>query len=268
MERFFTEDQQIKKQFEGMKAQVRFLEELGKTSPKPELITFIQTHKGSFKETLKKYEWTKWSSTSQWALQLAIVGLLLVVTVHLFPWLNLARSIKGIKQLAPQLKSVKFQEPEVVRTLYGPIWPADLPSPDAYALKIAEEKTKNAAIAEIVVQADEESNSQASEDNEAAVPVDGFLWRGVLRVESLDSDITNKITQDMATLGAQKAGQVELGWQKGDSRYYHFTMPIENYTAFQEKMSEFGKLTLQKEKHPRVMKDGIMRVIMSVEVEK
>jgi len=65
-------------------------------------------------------------------------------------------------------------------------------------------------------------------------------------------------------LGGRKAGQVELGWFKGDSSYFHFTMPESRYEELQEFFKEYGQLSIQQEAHERVMPEGIRRIIITV----
>jgi hypothetical protein len=66
-------------------------------------------------------------------------------------------------------------------------------------------------------------------------------------------------------MGGRKAGEVPLGWKKGNSSYFHFTLPENKYEELKQFMTTYGTLKIQKEHHERVMPDGIIRLIISVE---
>lgn len=272
VENYLDQDQKLKAEFLKLKEQVSYLEEISKIEPNAELVKFLSTREEGIASKIKNYKWEKWPSTVQWAAQLTVVGILLVVTIQLFPWLNLARSLKN-NQISFLVKKAPVQDDDILkigsRIVYGPFWPKEFPEPENYAKQQLENKIKNDQIADIVAKTDEEHNLQSGEEEgESTAKSEGFVWRGVLKVPELNNETAIKISSHIMSLGGAKAGQVELGWVKGDSRYYHFTIPIDKYTDFQNFMGEQGKLELKKEKHPRVMKDGTMRVIMSVEAAK
>ncbi|MBK9293856.1 MAG: hypothetical protein IPM57_05330 [Oligoflexia bacterium] len=267
IENYLDKDQKLKQEYQKLKTQVEYLEEISRVTPNPELVKFILNQETNVQELINKYKWSRWSPASQWVVQLAVVGMFLVATVQIFPWLNLARSLKSTE--IAFLTKQSQQEEDVLkigtRVVYGPFWPKDMASPENYAKQVEENKIKNAQIADIVAKTDETHNLQGDEQEEVVVKQEGFVWRGVLHVPELNNDIATKISNHIVSLGGAKAGQVELGWVKGDTRYFHFTLPIDKYTEFQSFMVEQGKLILKKEKHPRVMKEGTMRIIMSVE---
>lgn len=93
----------------------------------------------------------------------------------------------------------------------------------------------------------------------------GFLYRGALSIKGLNM-AGQKITERISSLGGRKAGDVDLGWQKSPtSLYYHFTIPEAKYPELMTYLAPFGRLRIDKEKHPRVMPDGIIRLIITVE---
>jgi hypothetical protein len=92
----------------------------------------------------------------------------------------------------------------------------------------------------------------------------GELYRGRVDVTNVPA-ISPKLVDKIAELGGRKAGQVELGWNKGGSSYFHFTMPQSRYDELVEYFKEYGNLKIQKEKHERVMPEGVMRLIITVE---
>jgi acetylornithine/succinyldiaminopimelate/putrescine aminotransferase len=130
-------------------------------------------------------------------------------------------------------------------------------------------KKRNQDLADIVAKTDEEitehTGTDAEEITEEVVQRQGYVWRGVIKVEELNDEVSQKVVAIIQKLGGKKAGQVELGWKKGDSRYFHFTIPESHYTEFNQSLQDIGQIQLKKEKHPRVMPQGSMRIIMSLE---
>ena len=91
------------------------------------------------------------------------------------------------------------------------------------------------------------------------------MYRGKLAVTNLEA-IGPKIRDKILELGGRKAGEVELGWHKTpESAYFHFTIPEAKYEELQNFLSGYGTAVIDKEKHPRVMPDGIVRLIITVD---
>lgn len=93
----------------------------------------------------------------------------------------------------------------------------------------------------------------------------GYVYRGTVRIASLEVNGV-KITEYIKSLGGRKAGDVELGWRKGPKvMYYHFTIPEGKYEELKKFMENFGRTNISKDKHPRKMPQGILRLIVEVE---
>lgn len=95
----------------------------------------------------------------------------------------------------------------------------------------------------------------------------GVLFRGIIAVTNAKA-AGAKIVDKITTLGARKAGNVELGWSKGSGAYFHFTMPEGKYEEMLSVFKEYGQLKIQKEHHERVMPEGIVRIIITVDEKK
>lgn len=107
------------------------------------------------------------------------------------------------------------------------------------------------------------TTSPGAEDTTAAKRT-GFLYRGQIKVTNLDA-ITTKFIDKISEMGGRKAGDVPLGWRKGAGSYFHFTIPETKLASIKEFLGEYGSFTLSKEKHERVMPDGIARIIIQME---
>ncbi|MBL7686712.1 MAG: hypothetical protein JNJ49_01670 [Bdellovibrionaceae bacterium] len=92
----------------------------------------------------------------------------------------------------------------------------------------------------------------------------GFVYRAFMTLSDLET-AAPKITQQVKELGAEKAGEVELGWKRGTGRYYHFTMPEANEQKLLEALRAYGPVRISKDPHPRQMPEGEVRFILWIE---
>lgn len=92
----------------------------------------------------------------------------------------------------------------------------------------------------------------------------GYLYRGRLKVTNVEA-VTAKLVEYVKTQGGRKAGQVDLGWQKGQGSYFHFTIPEAKYEELEQFFREYGTLVISKERHPKAMPEGIVRLIVEVD---
>lgn len=95
----------------------------------------------------------------------------------------------------------------------------------------------------------------------------GFLYRGSMSVTNV-SAVSPKMVEKLTALGSRKAGEVELGWKKGNGSYFHFTVPESKYEEVLAVFNQYGQLKIQKERHERVMPEGIIRLIVTVDEKK
>jgi hypothetical protein len=93
----------------------------------------------------------------------------------------------------------------------------------------------------------------------------GFVFRGSIKIVNAEVG-SAKIKQKIVELGGRKAGEVELGWKRNQGDYYfHFTIPESKVSEVQEYVKTLGELQLSRDPHPRIMPDGIIRMILTAE---
>jgi hypothetical protein len=93
----------------------------------------------------------------------------------------------------------------------------------------------------------------------------GFVFRGSIKIVNAEAGAV-KIKQKIVELGGRKAGEVELGWKRNQGDYYfHFTIPESKVSEVQEYIKTLGELQLSRDPHPRIMADGIVRMIFTAE---
>lgn len=239
----------------------------------------------------KKSRFDQWPVGLKWGLEALVVVFVVVTFLTVAPWekvmklrlstgsndvvlteLNKSQAQKQISQDAPATvetpqfvdEGIKAKEVVTAPTPQATATPAaavakatPTPAPTKAPAKVA------AVAASTTAEADEEDES--SESSKVST---GYLYRGQIAVTNLDA-VGPKITDKIIELGGRKAGEVELGWQKTPgSAYFHFTIPEAKYSELQAFLSEYGKAKISKDKHPRVMPDGIIRLIITVDEAK
>jgi len=162
---------------------------------------------------------------------------------------------EGIKKEPPPAPA-----PAAATTVAAATNPPPKASPPARP-SMAKKAPEKTAVA-VAAHKDEE---EAEDSTEGSKSIAGYLYRGQIKVTNV-SAVGPKIAEKIAELGGRKAGSVSLGWQKTpDSAYFHFTIPEAKYEELQAFLSGYGTVKISKEKHPRVMPDGIIRLIITVD---
>lgn len=256
-----------------------YAERLSQTVVSEHVIEQINAPSTYLTVLLQKSNFEKWPVGLKWGLEALVVVSVIVVLLTVAPWEKVMKI--GV---SPASKEVILAEVTKEKT-------------DSEVVKKAEQATPKFA--------DEETTTQAAAPSHSPVPVatkketpaakptpspqqqqasvkevvkteeespkhqgGGFLYRGTIDITNIEMagpKITDKITE----LGGRKAGDVELGWKKTpNSMYYHFTIPEAKYQELTSFLEQYGKVKISKEKHPRVMPDGIIRLIITVDEAK
>lgn len=253
----------------------RYAEKLSQTIVSQPIIAQINTPTSYLSVLLQKSNFDKWPQGVKWGLEALVVVFAIVTVLTVTPWekilqlgiptgskeVVLAEVSKGEAPVAiadkPEFVDEGFKEKE------------STPQPEpAESVKVAAAPTpipnaKTAPVAQPPVEKPSPEPVSAP-----SVAGGGYLYRGEIAVTNVDA-ATLKITEKINELGGRKAGSVELGWKKTPtSGYYHFTIPEAKYQDLVTFLSFHGKAKLSKEKHPRVMPDGIIRLIITVDEAK
>lgn len=239
---------------------------------------------------LKKTNFQKWPISVKWSLE-AMVVISIILTATLFmPWDRVAKmnplpeaketilaevdrdqQIPTSKQLAELEKNEPAQftdeekgEPVVATPPPAPkVAPVPVPTPAPVPAPTAP------VAAPVVVEENPPETKVAATTAVPAAkekkPSEGSLLRGQIDVTNLEV-VGPKIRDKIIEMGGRKAGEVELGWNKTPkSSYFHFTFPEAKHDELVQFLNSYGKLKIAKEKHPRVMPDGIIRLIITVD---
>ncbi|KHD88479.1 MAG: hypothetical protein OM95_08165 [Bdellovibrio sp. ArHS] len=246
-----------------------YAEKLADTVVSQHIIGQINAPSNYMSVLMQKSNFDKWPQGLKWGLEALVVVVGIVVLLSITPWqkvMDLTTST-GSKELvlaevsktgtAPAIveqpefvdEGVKETASPVPTPTQEPTEPVAAPSPTTVAAKKV---------------------APTPEPTPTTSPAagGGFLYRGDIAVTNIEV-IGPKITEKIAELGGRKAGAVELGWKKtSTSMYYHFTIPEAKYQDLMTFLGTYGKPKIAKEKHPRVMPDGIVRLIITVDEAK
>ncbi len=139
-----------------------------------------------------------------------------------------------------------------------------LPDPNSAVAAVSVAPTPSLPAARIELPQASPVNSSASPVSSVVKSSRSFVYRAFMTLGDLE-DIAPKITQQIKELGAEKAGEVELGWRRGSGRYYHFTIPELNEQKLLDSLRVYGPVRISKDPHPRVMPEGQVRFILWIE---
>jgi anti-sigma factor RsiW len=105
--------------------------------------------------------------------------------------------------------------------------------------------------------------SNASSASREAKPK-GFVFRAFMNLSNVE-EVTLDVVAQLESFGAEKAGDVALGWRRGTGSYFHFTLPDSNEDQVLEILRGYGPVRISKDPHPRVMPSGQIRFILWIE---
>lgn len=289
---FLKEHADLRAELERLRAGLEYAEKLSGTLVYAGLLEEIDEPETYLSVLLKKTNYERWPLTVKWGLEAAVVLAVFMVVLIAIPW---DRALKfGLSPRGREIVLAEVQRPlpndamdlgapeeketppmETVEEKPAAAKPAPVPAkPPAVPVAVAP-PAKPVPPAPAVPPAATTVPAPAAPPVVAAAapvpipakakPTEGFLYRANLRIGSLQTD-GNRITEKIAELGARKAGEVELGWRKTPtSAYYHFTMPEAKYEDLVKFLDEEGVLKVSKENHPRIMPNGLIRMIITVE---
>lgn len=254
-----------------------YAEKLSGTLVSQPIIAQINAPSSYLSVLMQKANFDKWPQGLKWGLEALVVVMAIVIVLTIAPWQKVLQF--GISNgprdviLAEVSKTTtspvvedkpEFVDEGVKDVAKEPAKPAEAPKEIQ-----APKASGKAVVPQVAVSAAEQKDQKPSEPpSSPAVASGGFLYRGAIAVTNIEV-VGPKITDKINELGGRKAGSVELGWQKiPGSMYYHFTIPEAKYQDLLSFLSSYGKPKIGKEKHSRVMPDGIVRLIITVDEAK
>jgi hypothetical protein len=280
--------------FQKIQIGLQYAEKLKNISVSPPLQEKLGAPSSYFTVLFQKSRFDQWPVGLKWGLEAIVIVFVIVTALSLAPWekvLNLRLATNSNDVVLTELNRTNSNtkvtdESTAPATVETPQFvDEDIKAKETKPTKNANATpgVKAAGVAAVVagtpapvtkptapapkpppakVAAKEEEGEETESGGKAS---GGFLYRGKIAVTNVEA-IGPKIKDKIIELGGRKAGEVELGWQKTpDSAYFHFTIPEAKYEELQTFLAGYGTARIDKEKHPRVMHDGIIRLIITVD---
>lgn len=261
----------------------KYAEQLADTVVSQAVIDRVQEPETYLSILLQKLKFDHWPISVKWSIEAMVVVAGIVILLVLIPWdkaLRIDLSTSNQDLILAEVRKPNKVDPEpAIAIAKNPEVPEFVDEPPKEpAAKTPEPKKKVVVAAkppaEDALDSTDESTAEpttvkvekpATPAEEITKSSSGSLFRGILKVTNAAA-VTPKISEKIRELGGRKAGDVDLGWQKTEtSFYYHFTIPEAKYEELKTFLAEYATLDIRKEPHPRVMPDGIIRLILQVE---
>ena len=262
--------QDMMKMLNGM----QYAERLSETVVSEVILAQISEPSTYLAVLLKKTKFQYWPTSVKWALEALVVVSFMIVISLMIPWDRVAKfnpfperketilaEIEKTQQVGDpaKLKSIELSEPAEF---------ADEEKNEASSVKKPEKIAETPAPPPSTPVAPKAPVVAASIVSQDKKPGEGAIYRGRVEVTNLDV-VGPKIVEKVLELGGRKAGEVDLGWQKNPGEaYFHFTLPAAKYEELLQFLATYGPPNIKKEKHSRVMPDGIIRLIVTIDEAK
>lgn len=269
LERCLETDSEVRADLERIRAGLQYARSLADTRVSGPVLEKIEEPETYLSVLLKKTNYDRWPLTIKWGIEAAVVLTVFLVVLTVIPWdqaLRFGLSSRGREVILAEVTRPKDEVNDLQSTdtpipyedepSEAPVAKAESPAPPSVPSTPPQTTpTSQTAVVPVV-------------NERQAKPGEGALFRGTLAVTNL-SAAGPKIKDKIVELGGRKAGEVELGWRKTPgSAYYHFTLPEAKYEELLQTLGDHGTPRIAKEKHPRVMPSGTIRLIITIDESK
>lgn len=293
VEKDLQENPNSQRKLNQLKKGIGYLEQLRQVQVQNSMVEQVDEPATYLSVLLKKSQFERWPNSLKWSMEAFVVMLGIALFLIITPWdkaLRLAilpqdqQVILAEVQKDPRLKPTeslekieKKEKPQFADDKKdvpnAPVL-ADVPTPaEPETAKVAAAAQQNTAskpeapvpttpVASNTADKEDKKDDAAADKKTAS---SGFLFRGQFSATNVEM-IAPKIKEKIMALGGRKAGEVEIGWKKSESTYYyHFTIPEAKYDELVQFLKTYEDPKMVKEKHPRVLPDGILRLILTLE---
>lgn len=305
MDEVVAENREIQDEIQSLNSALNYVEHMAESDISESLLEQVRQPVSYFQGLLQKIQFHEWPRGFKLGLEAIFVVVMLTSVAMFFPWHYLAKwtwkpaNEVVLSELKNEFKAplqtedaiaakelpnndtseVKYQdegEDKIVAKTQAPPAPVGKPAPAAPKAAVPPEKVIVTVQPEVQAAsaAPHPSQKEASQSEDPSKLVEtvagkrqGWLYRGTVSVVNQKAT-AEKFVAKITEFGGRKAGEVELGWNKPEGNYFHFTIPESKYQELEKYLASYGQLKIQKEKHDRIMPDGIIRLILTVSESK
>jgi hypothetical protein len=255
LESALKHSQDLRSELQRVKLGLKFFSDLSILQPKKNLYDKAIVPNSFSYRVMKLIKFEDWPDVYRWALEASLASIAIFLIAVVVPWHKL-------------LSMVWNRSTQVILSEYQKSESEPMPTTTTMVLAAANlDKSR-----EIIKPESLENNRSApvktetvNSSVEAKIP-QGYLYRGTASVGKL-AIVNSQLISKLNELGALKAGQADLGRLKERSSYFHFRVLEEKLDEVKMLFESMGSLTLTKERHERVMPEGVVRIIIEVKEE-
>lgn len=298
VEKALENNSELQSEFIRLINGIQYCEKLSETLVNDAAIKQIEQQSSQVNFIVNRLRWHQWPLGFKWLLEAGVVGLLLVLVLNVLPLnriihlsdgqdsQNIIAEVDRKKKADPSAAPANKENPAfddeelkqagsaTVPVVTAPATTVTVAEPPKPLPEVKPVTTTPATVAvvappvapqpvvkppptTVAVEPGPEKTAQAKST--------GWIYRGQFLVTNAEM-ISPKIKDRIKEMGGQKAGEVEIGWLKTPNVYYfHFTIPEAKLAELEVLLKDFSTGKMIKEVHPRIMPDGIVRLLFTVE---
>lgn len=286
MQEFIKTCENTQEDLEVFEQAINYCEQLSTLTPSEPLVDKIQKQSSITQKFIYIFKWSNWPQPLKWSLQGVAVSVLAASFAIFIPWekfqIELDLKSKGSALYVAEQKTehavdnesapTKVVKPEpVVEAIASEEKPeqnlnvisVDTDQQESVPTPTPKAQSKQKPKEEAVV---EQKQVEESKGRSAVVKsnLKGSLTRIYMSVNSF-KEFSVVVENFIRTIGGEKAGQVELGWEKDSTtRYFHFTIPEKDYPKLLQLLRTKANTKIMRTPHSRIMPDGKMRLILEI----
>jgi hypothetical protein len=295
IEDFVRSDRESQNLLEAIRRGLRYAERLDELNLTPSELEHISSAESFVSLSKRMSRWSEWPDTLRWSIVAVFISMMTALTVVTVPWNKAARFVPSwnLGQSTDEGKHLKladlfrsqFDEEEIEESTGGS---SDSANADAGATGDSSGDQEFADSGPVASSATPKPIAVSQPTPPSATPVAEPVVAPVVAtgptpqpqptppetpatklattsgVASRSKPTEGGVVQ-IKELGAEKAGEVELGWKRGTGRYFHFAIPEANEARLLEVLRAYGPVRISKDVHPRVMPAGQLRFILWIE---
>lgn len=271
------------KQLDSLRSAQDYVKQLSTFSVSPQVEQQVVNTKLGLAYWSEKLAWKNMPDLLRWSIEAFVVAVVVAFVVSVLPLKKLKTMWPGTSNdivlsevdrvsapveattTLPPLPSGIATPPEPVKAPTPlPTSPVDIPVAKPAAPPQIDVATNVAKGAMAEMEATENVVPAATGSTTAAKKPKGFVYRAFMSTHTI-AESTEQIKALMEAKGAEKAGEVELGWRKPSGSYFHLSLPESNYEPLLVELRNLGPVRIYKDPHWRVMPEGQIRLILFVE---
>tara|TARA_B110001454_G_scaffold218991_1_gene249074 strand:+ start:119361 stop:120392 length:1032 start_codon:yes stop_codon:yes gene_type:complete len=270
---------------------IQYCEKLSETLINDAAVKQIELQSSQVNFIVNRLRWHQWPLGFRWLVEAGVVALLLVIVLNVLPLNRLIHLNDGSDSQTIVAEVNRKKKPDLGETPEANVEKPDFtdeevkqPTTVAAKDKTQSVKTNDPKLVTPSVETKPVAVKQpepppvaipkpmtqpvaavSSPETEKPAKSTGWIYRGQFLVTNAEA-VSPKIKDKIKELGGQKAGEVEIGWLKTPNVYYfHFTVPEAKLGELEALLKDYSTGKIVKEAHPRVMPDGIIRMLFTVE---